>query len=495
MRSAPGPVAECAAERFERTVAFSLFKKEPKDDKAAARPTKERAAGVKPIGKPLDAPVQRGSAGLDRANASRELARSLALETAAKIDAIESEMARDFLRPAANTVSPAGSDGKGGKGGKDAKAGKDAAAAAPVVNSDEAFDEQAFFGGSANAIELQATGSGSIIDETAILFANGQIPEAEAALRAGIESDALGDSLQTAWLMLFELVNQRGDKAGFEQLILQYALGFENSPPAWVDYAHGEAKPAAVATAGGPAVRLPAALDAQIVQTLEQLKQAAGTHKSLTVDFSACKTVDLVGAELVLRVLQAFKRSAHELTLIGIEQLHRPLTAAVEAGRRDASDAAWMLLLEVLRLMDRPHDFEETAIQYCVTFEVSPPSWEAAPANFRLRASGPATAPKAAVAAPVAASTPLEWVGAVDADADALFNKLAAEGAAQRNLSIDCARLRRVGFGAATSLIGTLMKLQASGTSVEFRHVNPLIVALFNLVGASAVATVHARRS
>ncbi|MCK7496375.1 MAG: hypothetical protein MZW92_39765 [Comamonadaceae bacterium] len=37
---------------------------------------------------------------------ARDLARSLAMETAAKIDAIESEMARDFLRPAAEHRQP-----------------------------------------------------------------------------------------------------------------------------------------------------------------------------------------------------------------------------------------------------------------------------------------------------------------------------------------------------------------------------------------------------
>ena len=41
-----------------------------------------------------------------------------------------------------------------------------------------------------------------------------------------------------------------------------------------------------------------------------------------------------------------------------------------------ASDAAWMLLLDVQRLLNRQADFEETGIQYCITYEVSPPSWE-----------------------------------------------------------------------------------------------------------------------
>ena len=90
--------------------------------------------------------------------------------------------------------------------------------------------------GNVNAIELQAEGGGSAIEETAILFANGLIEPAEAGLRAAIQSDQLGESAQRGWLMLFELLQQRGDKAGFDSLTIEYVLRFESSPPAWIDY-------------------------------------------------------------------------------------------------------------------------------------------------------------------------------------------------------------------------------------------------------------------
>jgi len=476
-------------------VVFSFFKKDGKDGArsraASSRPAAKPASKpvARPLAKPLPEPAERAAqrafpparfATTENAIPARDLARSLAMETAAKIDAIESEMARDFLRPAANTGNPAFA---ASTGGAKAAALAEAPVAAPVEGNDFDPGTDAFLG-NINAIDVNTSGAGSVIDETAILFANGQDDAAEAALRQGIDSDTVGENRQSAWCMLFELVNQRGDAAGFEQLTMQYALRFGNSSPTWMDYER--ATPAAPA-AGGPAVRLPPAIDAQIVRQLEQLKALAAQHAALCLDLSATRSVDLVGAELLLRVVGAFKRSNHELTLIGAEQLLEALRAAVESGRRDSSDAAWMLMLEVLRLLGRQADFEEVGIQYCITFEVSPPSWE--PPVPALKAHAQAAAPSA-----VDSADPLDWRGVIEREGEPHFGRLAVEARGNSHLRVECRYLRRMAFATAASLLTLLMKLQAAGVRVEFVNVNPLVAALFQLLGVSAIAGVRMRR-
>src|SRR5258708_28126248 len=113
---------------------------------------------------------------------------------------------------------------------------------------------------------------------------------------------------------------------------------------------------------------------ATIVKPLEHLKALAMTNATLTLDVSGVRTVDSVGAELLLRVFNAFKRSSHELIVLGVEQLLNPLRSAVEPGPRDTSDACWMLLLDVQQLLNRQGDFEEAAIPSCITYEAVPPS-------------------------------------------------------------------------------------------------------------------------
>ena len=494
---------------------FSFFKKDGKDSgrsgagsgstgRPAARPVAKPVAkpvGKPPVGKPVPEPSGRAFppakfATTENAIPGRELARSLAMETAAKIDAIESEMARDFLRPAANTGSPALGPTTGGP--KPAAAAKPAPAEVPApANAPDVLDPGSdVFLGNINAIDVNTSGAGSVIDETAILFANGQAEDAEATMRNGIDTDTVGENRQTAWRMLFELVNQRGDNAAFEQLTMQYALRFENSCPAWLDYTAAAPMATAPVAAAvvGPRVGLPEVVDAQIVKVLEHLKALAAQHAALTLDVSAARQIDLIGAELLLRVVNAFKRSNHELTVLGAERLLDPLRAAVEAGRRDASDAGWMLLLEVLRLLGRQHEFEETGIQYCITFEVSPPSWEPAPPSLKAIAAdaGPVAAP-AAVA--VDAFDPLDWRGVIEREGEPYFGRLTMQARSSNHLTVECRLLRRMAFSTATTLLTLLMKMQAAGVRVEFVNVNPLVASLFHLLGITAIAGVQVRRA
>ena len=193
-----------------------------------------------------------------------------------------------------------------------------------------------------------------------------------------------------------------------------------------------------------------------------------------------------MGAELLLRVFNAFRRASHELIVQGAEQLLNPLRAATEPGRRDTSDACWMLLLDVQKLLGRQEDFEETGIQYCITYEVSPPSWEPPSANIKTR--------QVAEVAP-AALDPLDWRGDITGDGEPLFGRMAAAARLQSRLVIECRNLRRMGFSAASALLGHVIRLQQLGTTVEFRNVNSLVGALLQLLGISAMAEVQLRRN
>jgi anti-anti-sigma regulatory factor len=479
-------------------VVFSFFKKDPKGGTDSGGKAPGARTPPKPIGKPLAGPVSREPSTTvakgpptNSALPDKDLHRTLALETAAKIDAIESEMARDFLRPggsstmfpdsAANsTLARPSQQQVPAVGAPNAdKSGK------PIDLLDITTDD---FNGNANAIELHAEGAGSAIEETAIL--------AEAGLRSAIQGDALGDAAQRGWLMLFELLQQRGDKAGFDSLTIEYVLRFESSPPAWIDYKEEPGPVAAVAgagtaTAGGaPVISLPDVVDSGVVQYLEQLKQHSLSHQAITLDTSNVRSIDAVGAELLLRVVNAFKRASHELLVQGADQLITPLRSSVEAGRRDPSDAAWMLLLEVYRLLNRQHDFEETGIQYCITYEVSPPSWEPAPPNLKTRAA----VPQQHAAAPEATTDAMQWRGTLRGEGEPHFGRLVAASKTEQKLVVDCMYLKRVEFATATSMLALVTKVRQAGATLEFRNVNYLIGALFSLLGIDTVAHVQLRR-
>ena len=493
---------------------FSFFKKDQKDTKTGADRSGARGAArpagrpeQRPLGRPITGTINRslnrpsnaeptssgGFAVTENALPDREMARSLAMATAAKIDAIESEMARDFLRP-----RKAGADANNDAGGESGPALATPTAAPPegvptlaatsrsrTSAEDDGFDPGSeILGGSIDAIEVNGSAS-SVLDETAILFANRQDQAAESGLRAALVAEALGPMTDRGWLMMLELLQQRADRASYDQLAAQFAARFEVPAPAWISYGEADKRPAA--RTGMPVVQLPESIDAGIVKALEEFKALATTHPALTLDVSATRQIDLVGAELLLRVFNAFKRASHELMVRGAEQLLVALRSAIEPGRRDPSDAAWMLLLELQRLLDRQADFEETGIQYCITYEVSPPSWEPPYANIRV--SGAVEAPAGR------AVDPLDWKGEILGDGEQYLGRLAAASRESKRLAVECRQLRRMAFPAATALLGQLIKLQQAGVSVEFRNVNCLVAALWHLLGVSSVADVRVRRA
>lgn len=508
---------------------FSFFKKDPKKEPgnrsrspSGVGPRTGGATEVttrptpKPIGRPLSGPVNRS---LDRPTSpttafpltetalpEREKARNRARETAAKIDAIESEMARDMMRGLGGSIDegptsvPPAAPAAARTPSQPKASPQSPAMRAPTDESPEGTTD--IFGGNIDAIEINTSGAGSVIDETAILFSNGQIEEAEAVLRAGLRGNELGTSTRMAWHMLFELVNQRGDKAAFEQLTMDYVLRFEHSPPAWVDYASAPAPRPAPATApaaptatqGPPSVRLPEAVDARIVTHLEQLRNLTAAHAAVQLDVSDVKAIDLAGADLLLRVLAAFKRSQRELTVAGAASLVQVLSQSVESGRRDPSDALWMLQLELLRILGLQEEFEDTAIQYCITFELSPPSWEPPLPNLKAAAATSApSVPAAAVASGPAA--PFELRGVIEGEGEPHFGRLISAARGQQLVSIDCMQLRRLAFSAGSALLGTLRKMQQGGTTtVDLRNVNALVAALLNLLGITAIVPVQPRR-
>lgn len=492
---------------------FSFFKKDPKDDKkgSGSRPrspgTGPRTGGgtevatrplPKPIGRPLTGPVNRAAGPTAVAKGGppslpeHERARNLARQAAAKIDQIEAEMARDMLGKSnrgATTVAPRTTVTVPAE---PTRAAAPTATVRPAAAPDPLEENSGLHGGNIDAIEINTAGGSSAIDEAVILFANGQLDATEQALRTAMQSDDLGPAARTAWHMLFELLNYRSDRAGFDKLAMEYALRFEKSPPAWIEDTAPEPaaagqRPAPPPTGAG--VRLPATVDAGIVGHLEELRALTATHAAVQLDASDVTRIDIAGATLLLRVINAFKRSQRQLTLVGASELTAVLSKSVESGRRDASDALWMLLLEVLRMLGRSDEFEEAAIQYCVTFEVSPPQWEPPLAHLKV---APASAPTAS-APEVAAGSPLVLRGTIEGEGEPHFSRLVASARSQPQVVIDCRGLRRLSYSAGSALAGTLRRIAQGGTTVELRDVGALVGTLLHLLGIEAVAKVRSR--
>ena len=456
---------------------FSLFGK--KESQPAAKPAGDASARKK-----RDATVRSGEPADE--GAREQLAqdqRQVARATALKIDAIESEMSSEFVRPAARST-PAG------------------VPAAPVSPAPEAQPPVAppTIGGTTSTTAFlvddapyaappadSPVESVPVFEEAAILFANGQTQMVEHVLVDAIESDALGTASINAWAMLFDLYQITGDQVQFETLSIAYASRFETSPPAWMPFVLAETASVIARAPAVASVAFSGKLDAGIVKTLEKTRALSEKNTSLRLEFIRITEVDPIGCGLLLRVLRQLQKSGIDLILVGAQELIDKIRAILEVGRRDETEAPWLLLLELLALLNRETAFEEASIDYCVTFEVSPPSF-VAPRNKVT------TAMEEPTLVAVAAEDVYVMPAIVEGRTETLLAGLTAFASRHNPARVDCAGLARVDVNAAGQLLAGLAPVSGDGRSIEFFNVNHLVAALFNVLGLKQVIRIVTRR-
>jgi ABC-type transporter Mla MlaB component len=406
--------------------------------------------------------------------AERERQREIARATAAKIDEIELEMAADIF------------DDHAWAGNRRAPAVASGAPNTPLLdlNTADLLVEQGM------PDEAVAPSSAPAVEEAAILYANGQVEAAEHALQACLAGACRSE--RQPWWMLFDLYQVSGRETEFESIAIDYASHFETSPPAYSTmYAPLAAQSAGQPYAGvTPTATLSGQLDATIGTQLARV--LASSWPLVRLEFSTVAAATPEGCAVLLDALQTLRRMGRELVVAGADHLVAVLRPMLAIGERGAGEAPWLLLLELLLLMNREKDFEETAMDYCVTFEVSPPSFEA-PARTAVSVS-------ATVGGDAAAGDRFLLPGLVEGGSAALLDAIEAYAGQRASLVLDCSRLARIDYAAGTALGARLRQLagDAGSTeekrSIELRDLNHLVAALLRLLGVGEYARLYAHK-
>lgn len=314
------------------------------------------------------------------------------------------------------------------------------------------------------------------VEEAAVLFANSQDEAARLVLESAVHAEHTGHG-ERLWLMLFDLYRVLGQKVPFEALALEFVRAFEKSPPTWKDTStgRGKGKPAGAA-AGSQLFR--GELTGDNRAAFESIQQALEKNPKLRLDLSKVKRVDIGGCGLLLECLQRARKSRWDIELLGRESVLSLIEGCVEVGVPEHQDC-WLLALELLQLQGLHDAFEEVAINYAVTFEVSPPSWEAQ----RVAVPEPVTrAPD-----PAADADFYTLTGEVKSSR---FSDLAAYAEVHNPVVVGCGALQRMDFISAGALLNVLSSVKRTGRQIVFHHPNHLVAELFGVVGLTAVAAI-----
>jgi ABC-type transporter Mla MlaB component len=440
---------------------FSRFKKNEPGNTESPATTRLRADSRLAGNSELD--LDRHSAQLKQ----RELARATAL----KIDAIEAAMANDIFNtpepawgsmPAARPPAPPDETAAA-----DAEQAQPATLALPDEPDTELLGEEEL---PAVAIAAQ---NAPVVEEIAVLYANGQVGVAEQMLTASL-ADAGVD--RTVWWMLFDLYQVTGQQDAFDSLSIDYASKFETSPPSWTDM-----RPPPVTAYSGvtPTQSFAGILDETVAPQLQRLLALAMSNPVLRLEFHRVSAVTPAGCAQLLQVLRELQTEGHELIVVSAAELAQHVRAVIQIGRRGDTEPCWLLLLELLQLLNREKEFEETGMDYCVTFEVSPPSF-AAPKNVATSAGQYASG----------AADRFMLPAVVDVVAGPLAEAITEYAEHYEVLVFDCSRLTRLDFSAASALQDQLAVLVGIGKKVEFRDVNHLVAALLRMLSYADIARI-----
>ena len=316
----------------------------------------------------------------------------------------------------------------------------------------------------------------SDIEQVAVLYANGQ----DAVVRPLLES-LLGAYPGTEglrlWQMLFDFLQLNGDRAAFDKLATEFVQTCEMSPPAW-----RQALPKPASAAPGVAVcELQGVLTGDDLSALTPLADALKLKRPLRVNCSGLLGCDDEVSGRLADLLMSARRQGAVIVLEQIEGMIPRLRSRLVVG--EAQNArSWLLLLELLQRYGTQEEFELCAIDFAVTFERSPPSWEAVPVP-----SLPATKHNA---------PPSDDAHYLSGEIkNSRFDDLIAVLNLQDNVILDFSGVRRLDFFSAGQLVNRLAPLKGSGREVTIRSPNQLVAELMGVVGINKLARIIVPKS
>ncbi|MGP1629542.1 MAG: hypothetical protein ACTS5V_06360, partial [Giesbergeria sp.] len=215
------------------------------------------------------------------------------------------------------------------------------------------------------------------LEEAAILFANGDHEGAAAGLQ-----DVLGqhvndppEQLFELWMTLFDLYRATGQQEGFDALSINFAARFDRSAPLWfsmpsqlgmVELPPSDAAPAKRDFAWNAPPQI-------TMQSVAALQVALGRAVSpWTMTWSRLTNIDDAAVPLLATEFDRWAGQAGQITFVGADRLQGVLEAHTQSGDRAQNPEWWRLRMAALRFMGRVDEFEMVALDYCVTYEVSP---------------------------------------------------------------------------------------------------------------------------
>jgi ABC-type transporter Mla MlaB component len=356
------------------------------------------------------------------------------------------------------------------------------------------------------SIELVDSLGDPNLQDAAIRFAEGDDAGAEAALLAVIqtEEDQPGSADPCA-AGLFDLLRGTGQKERFEAVALDYAQRFGRSPPEWFSTPDMLRQRNKAGGANGQTNGLkdhvnvwdcPADLTLPALQSLQaSLKHA---QQPWHLNWGQLQSMAPDAARSLATLFEGWCKQPVKLRFDGADVLESALRSFTPRGDPRVDQMWWHLRLDALRILRLHDEFEDAAMEFCLVYELSPPSWSEAKCQLENAeahdAAGPASVFSDSSLGALAPADPVvELTGELQGDAVDVLHKLPSSVKRSERLTISCNLLIRIDFSAAGSILNWVAQRESEGCRVQFVDVPRLVAAFFTVIGINEHAKVVVR--
>jgi len=382
----------------------------------------------------------------------------------------------------------------------------------PVTHITADAGELSFSTSKLFAMEVADMTTDPELEEAAIRFANGDDVGAEAGLVQALRQGHPNAEVAYHWAAaLMDLYRATQNRDRFDWATVEYAHLWNGRVPGW-DVLRLDMHQSMDTTAAAPFVPEPVegeyALDHAMwdcpqvldVEAMESLRLVLSSEPMpWTLAWSRLQDVEPEAMPLLGGLFVSLCDEPVSLRFAGADVLLNVLRRITPSGDRSVDPQWWTVRLNALRSMHLLDEFELVALDYCVTFEVSPPAWEPAKCDYQVLSVSSvarstsdfiATVPMGLDSVTI---TSQELRGDLVGDAVTVLAGIDASRDTTNSISVSCRYLVRVDFSAAGSILNWVAQRQAEGYMVQFQDVHRLVAAFFNVIGISEHARVIPR--
>ena len=333
------------------------------------------------------------------------------------------------------------------------------------------------------------------LENAALMFAHGNATAASAALAHALDTPERSQPM--VWMCLFDLHSRRADRAAFEELALKFVVQFERSAPAWDELSasgtDAHLDPTQARRVKPKSLLRGALTDPQapvLAALTEAAKRRDGPIARFDLDIVDLDRVSDTCGMLLAGALAALRRRGAVVTFRGLESTVRRLSGPLQVGTR-AHKGQWYLVLELLQWSSNGVEFEDRAVDFAVTFEISPPSTETLSPEQRSVLSKKADDGVPTKDVPI--DDHIVWFGELKGATHPCLLTVAVTAVTSNSVTVDMQRVLRVDFVCGGGIANAFTRLMAQAIDVRVFGASPIIQTLLQLTGVPATLFVRSR--